>query len=73
VLPAEPEPFHDPAEPERPHGGRRAPEEETWAVDEGAVEDEPAPRSVPAPREDAERTENRGGAIYFLRDDPDRD
>ncbi|MFC5747108.1 DUF6350 family protein [Actinomadura rugatobispora] len=66
VLPAEPEPEPEPFDdlPER----RGATEEET-----GHDEPEPAPRRVPAPREDVERTENRGGAIYFLRDDPDRD
>ncbi|XVQ12149.1 cell division protein PerM [Spirillospora sp. CA-255316] len=83
VLPAEPEPFDDLAEPERPpgpaHGTPWPAEEETWTGETWAEEDgaddepEPAPRSVPAPREDAERTENRGGAIYVLRDDPDRD
>ncbi|GAA4324154.1 hypothetical protein GCM10023178_36510 [Actinomadura luteofluorescens] len=30
-------------------------------------------RPVPPPREDSGRTENRGGAIYVLRDDPDQD
>ncbi|MFC9969336.1 DUF6350 family protein [Spirillospora sp. NPDC127200] len=36
---------------------------------------EPAapPRPVPPPRDDAGRTENRGGAIYVLRDEPPQD
>lgn len=50
----------EPEEPGGPHepGGRKPPEER---------------RPVPPPREDSGRTENRGGAIYVLRDDPDQD
>ncbi|SFO30386.1 DUF6350 family protein [Actinomadura madurae] len=43
-------------------------------VDEHAEpEPEEPPRPVPPPREDPGRTENRGGAIYVLREDPDQD
>ncbi|NDU74486.1 hypothetical protein GWI34_17875 [Actinomadura sp. DSM 109109] len=49
--------------------------EEPGAHDEPAGHAEPEPgrgrRPVPPPREDSGRTENRGGAIYVLRDDPD--
>ncbi|WP_433474581.1 cell division protein PerM [Spirillospora sp. CA-142024] len=41
-------------------------------VDEQADEPEPG-RPVPPPREDPERTENRGGAIYVLREEPDQE
>ncbi|MEO3828430.1 DUF6350 family protein [Actinomadura sp. B10D3] len=42
-------------------------------VDETAAEPEEPSRPVPPPREDPGRTENRGGAIYVLREDPDQD
>jgi hypothetical protein len=50
----------EPEEPGGPHepGGRKPADER---------------RPVPPPREDSGRTENRGGAIYVLRDDPDQD
>ncbi|RFS86277.1 hypothetical protein D0T12_06635 [Actinomadura spongiicola] len=38
---------------------------------EGHILDEPV--DVPPPREDPERIETRGGAIYVLREDPERD
>ncbi|MEV4678686.1 hypothetical protein AB0K34_44195 [Actinomadura sp. NPDC049382] len=48
-------------------------------VVEGHLVDEPEPepaeprRAVPPPRADPNRTENRGGAIYVLREEPERD
>ncbi|NVI87031.1 hypothetical protein HUX53_07060 [Actinomadura sp. BRA 177] len=48
-------------------------------VVEGHIVDDPEPepeepaRPVPPPRADPNRTENRGGAIYVLREEPDRD
>ncbi|MFG2246699.1 DUF6350 family protein [Spirillospora sp. NPDC048823] len=41
----------------------------------GGPADEPGPGEppVPLPREDPGRTENRGGAIYVLREEPERD
>lgn len=41
-------------------------------VEPEPVLDEPS-RPVPPPREDPGRTENRGGAIYVLREEPDQD
>ncbi|MFB4313473.1 DUF6350 family protein [Actinomadura sp. 21ATH] len=46
------------------------PEPESEPEPDWAIEDE---RAVPAPREDPGRTENRGGAIYVLREDPRKD
>ncbi|MGW3766362.1 cell division protein PerM [Actinomadura verrucosospora] len=56
-------------EPEEPGGHR------DLGVHHEPGEREPAEerRPVPPPREDSGRTENRGGAIYVLRDDPDQD
>ncbi|MEW2360008.1 DUF6350 family protein [Spirillospora sp. NPDC029432] len=67
------------APPPEIHEEEPAPEPEPepepdWAADaeyeEYEEHAEPEPRDVPAPREDPERTENRGGAIYVLREDP---
>ena len=58
-------------EPTDEHVGERGVEES--AEEEDAAEERPARRDVPPPREDSERIENRGGAIYVLRDDIDRD
>ncbi|NKZ05811.1 hypothetical protein HGB48_18970 [Actinomadura latina] len=41
-------------------------------VDDPAPEPEEPPRPVPPPRADPNRTENRGGAIYVLREEPER-
>lgn len=65
--------------------GRRRPTPpptgEGTVVVEGHLVDDPEPepepeeprRPVPPPRADPSRTENRGGAIYVLREEPDRD
>ncbi|WP_239067980.1 DUF6350 family protein, partial [Actinomadura bangladeshensis] len=65
--------------------GRRRPTPpptgEGTVVVEGHIVDDPEPepepegprRPVPPPRADPSRTENRGGAIYVLREEPDRD
>ncbi|MDL4776173.1 cell division protein PerM [Actinomadura xylanilytica] len=58
-LEAEEQPSRS-SRPARPAGSARRPGPET----------DP---DVPTPREDPERTETRGGAIYVLRDDPRRD
>ncbi|RKS76225.1 hypothetical protein BZB76_1575 [Actinomadura pelletieri DSM 43383] len=55
-----PDPVEEPPEPEP------VPD-----VLEGHIVDEPV--DVPPPREDPERIETRGGAIYVLREDPERD
>ncbi|WP_328601222.1 cell division protein PerM [Actinomadura physcomitrii] len=67
-APPAPEPEPAPREPEPD-------ERDGKVVLEGhIVEDaEPEPEPVPPPREDPERTENRGGAIYVLREEPRRD
>jgi hypothetical protein len=65
-----PEPKPEPAPPPPP-----APGDGTIVV-EGHLDPEPeeAPRRpVPPPRADPNRTENRGGAIYVLREEPERD
>lgn len=59
------------------------PSGEGMIVLEGHVMDDPEPepapqpeeprRPAPPPRADPSRTENRGGAIYVLREDPARD
>ncbi|WP_433329131.1 cell division protein PerM [Spirillospora sp. CA-294931] len=54
-----------PAEPE--------PEPEPEPEIEARAEPEAEPAPVPPPREDPERTENRGGAIYVLREEPPKD
>ncbi|MFD0851266.1 hypothetical protein ACFQ07_03505, partial [Actinomadura adrarensis] len=70
-----------PDPPEEPEPAEPAPEvhwasEEEVVVDDPATEPEPEPgpegQDVPASREDSERTENRGGAIYVLKDEKDR-
>ncbi|MFI0357706.1 DUF6350 family protein [Actinomadura sp. 9N407] len=67
-APPRPEPTEDdPSHPE--------PEPE-WTAEEEPIEravrePEPRPRDVPSPRDDPERIENRGGAIYVLREDQD--
>ncbi|MFB4297952.1 DUF6350 family protein [Actinomadura sp. NTSP31] len=58
---AEPEPA--PAEPQPD-------ERDGKVVLEGHIVEDAEPDPVPPPREDPERTENRGGAIYVLRDEP---
>ncbi|MEV4007052.1 DUF6350 family protein, partial [Actinomadura sp. NPDC049753] len=81
------DPAPDPAEdePQPPSDGTVVVEghlepEEPGGHHEPGVRDEPGEREpaeerrpVPPPREDSGRTENRGGAIYVLRDDPDQD
>jgi hypothetical protein len=59
------------------------PSSEGTVILEGHIVDDPEPepapqpeeprRPVPPPRADPSRTENRGGAIYVLREDPDHD
>ncbi|WP_246236433.1 DUF6350 family protein [Actinomadura chibensis] len=73
-----PDPLPDLAEEERP--APAAPPRDGTVVLEGHLMDEPdepdeqvpeAPSDrVPPPREDPSRTENRGGAIYVLREEP---
>ncbi|MBB6397761.1 hypothetical protein BKA00_004675 [Actinomadura coerulea] len=53
--------------------GHLDPEEPGGHHDPGEQEPPEERRPVPPPREDSGRTENRGGAIYVLRDDPDQD
>ncbi|MEV0664496.1 DUF6350 family protein [Actinomadura luteofluorescens] len=69
------DPVPDPAgdEPQPPGDGTIV--VEGHLEPEEPVGQEPAEerRPVPPPREDSGRTENRGGAIYVLRDDPDQD
>ncbi|WP_308166088.1 DUF6350 family protein [Actinomadura sp. NEAU-AAG7] len=64
------DPLPDLAEESRP----APPPDDGTVVLEGHLDDEPAPppapEPVPPPREDPERTENRGGAIYVLREEP---
>ncbi|WP_225991803.1 cell division protein PerM [Actinomadura montaniterrae] len=68
-APAGPEPEPEPA-PREPEPAER----DGKVVLEGHIvedpEPEPDPEPVPPPREDPERTENRGGAIYVLREEP---
>ncbi|MDL4814801.1 cell division protein PerM [Actinomadura opuntiae] len=66
--PADPEPAEPrPAEPNEPN---ELDERDGKVVLEGHILEDPEPDPVPPPREDPERTENRGGAIYVLRDEP---
>ncbi|MGI5206714.1 DUF6350 family protein [Spirillospora sp. CA-108201] len=53
--------------------GHLEPEEPGGRHETGEREPAESRRPVPPPREDSGRTENRGGAIYVLRDDPDQD
>ncbi|MFA1543254.1 cell division protein PerM [Actinomadura monticuli] len=68
-----PEPAPEPA-PGPVHG-----DGDGTIVVEGHIVDDPEPgpepprRPVPPPRADPNRTENRGGAIYVLREEPERD
>ena len=72
------DPSPDPAEERRPAPGPEpdGPAEQRTVVVEGHLVDEPEPepersrRPVPPPRADPNRTENRGGAIYVLREEP---
>ncbi|MFG1850608.1 DUF6350 family protein [Actinomadura geliboluensis] len=66
-----PAPAPEPAEP----SGDGTIVVEGHLVDEPEPEPEPAEprRAVPPPRADPNRTENRGGAIYVLREEPERD
>ncbi|GAA0261514.1 hypothetical protein GCM10009527_066940 [Actinomadura nitritigenes] len=65
---AEPEPGPEPA-PAEPEPDER----DGKVVLEGHIVEDPEPEPVPPPREDPERTENRGGAIYVLREEPHPD
>ncbi|TYC09564.1 hypothetical protein FXF65_35015 [Actinomadura syzygii] len=72
-----PDPLPDLAEEERP--APAPPSRDGTVVLEGHLMDdaedppreEARPERVPPPREDPSRTENRGGAIYVLREEPD--
>ncbi|MFA1549046.1 cell division protein PerM [Actinomadura chokoriensis] len=71
------EPSPDPVEERRPRPEPSPPQGDGTVVVEGHIVDEPEPeeprRPVPPPRADPSRTENRGGAIYVLREEPERD
>ncbi|WUI00489.1 DUF6350 family protein [Spirillospora sp. NBC_00431] len=79
----EPEPAPEPApepEPERKPEPAAAPPRDGTVVLEGHIIDDPADEPGPEPSapmppapEDPERTENRGGAIYVLREEPGHD
>jgi Family of unknown function (DUF6350) len=72
--PPEPEPEPRPApEPEPAPKEHEPAERDGKVVLEGHILEDPEPEPVPPPREDPERTENRGGAIYVLREEPRRD
>ncbi|TDD61853.1 hypothetical protein E1298_45055 [Actinomadura rubrisoli] len=62
-------------EPEPTPAPVPVPANEGTVVLEGhiAEEPEPEPEPVPTSRDDPERTENRGGAIYVLREEPKGD
>ncbi|SNS16922.1 hypothetical protein SAMN06265355_11286 [Actinomadura mexicana] len=64
-----PDPVED--EPQPPGDGTVVVEGHLEPEEPGAQEPAEERRPVPPPREDSGRTENRGGAIYVLRDDPD--
>ncbi|WP_243711416.1 DUF6350 family protein, partial [Actinomadura sp. KC216] len=72
--PPEPEPGPGPGpgpEPQpEPEPEARALERDGTVLVEGHIIDEPSSGPMPPPPEDPERTENRGGAIYVLREEP---
>ncbi|QKW40937.1 hypothetical protein HUT06_38430 [Actinomadura sp. NAK00032] len=74
-----PAPAPAPAPDPEPEPGPVGPSGDGTIVVEGHLVDEPEPepaeprRAVPPPRADPNRTENRGGAIYVLREEPERD
>ncbi|MFI0405192.1 DUF6350 family protein [Actinomadura sp. 3N508] len=67
----EPEPEPQPEPEPEPELEARQQERDGTVVVEGHIVDEPS-APMPLPPEDPERTENRGGAIYVLREEPDQ-
>ncbi|MFG2002571.1 DUF6350 family protein [Spirillospora sp. NPDC048911] len=73
LAPAEPEPEPDPVTDTRWASEREVVVAETHVPPDPAPADEQRPVPQPRDRDDPGRTENRGGAIYVLRDEPDQD